>query len=302
MRKGVISVPNVLGDSPEEAERFISQLPVLGLGMSPPPVTLDLALVRWVRPYGVVLLLEACRHLAQGSEAPVSLINMQASVQAYLRRIDFFERAATSVHSPAPFDPTDDLSRGYSSSNVLELFPITSMGDVYAATTRARQILSYWLGDASYNIAQIVSLLSEACGNVAEHSQNIGILTIQKYAWAKHTDVLLAIGDAGQGIRHSLAAVHGQIAETDAGYIAMAIEGLSSRQVGLGGLGLGAIRRIAIASGGSLHVRSGAGRISAHGARLSIRNGLTFLPGTQISITFRSCPDITFDLADYPSE
>ncbi len=291
------TLPNVLGDTPEAAEGFVSLLPVPQSGLPLSPVTLDLAAVRWVRPYGAVLLLEACRHLARCTGGPVCLVNMQTSVHAYLRRIDFFERAAASACTTVPFDPMDDLSRSLASCNVLELFPIASLGDVYAAVARARQILAYWLGDASYNIAQIVSLLSEACGNAAEHSRDVGMLTIQKYEWADHTGVLLAISDSGQGIRRSLVAAHGQIAGTDASYILKALEGLSSRQGGRGGLGLGAMKRIATTSGGSLHIRSGAGRIAARGSGLGMRDGLAFLPGTQIAVTFRSRLGPTIDLA-----
>ena len=162
--------------------------------------------------------------------------------------------------------------------------------DIYEVTARAGRILAYWLGSSSQDIGNIVTLLSEACSNIVDHSRDTGVVTIQKYERKYYIDVNLAIGDLGQGIRQSLMAVHGAVTDTCVGYIEKALAGLSARSGERGGQGLGAIQRIATESGGSLHVRSEMGSVLAKASGTATRDGLYFFPGTQIAITFRSKP------------
>ena len=99
----------------------------------------------------------------------------------------------------------------------------------------------------------------------------------------------LAISDLGMGIRRSLSTAHPDVTDTCSGYIMRAIQGLTSRPGGRGGQGLGAIYRIVGADGGSLFIRSETGCVKAGvQSTLTLQDGLTFFPGTQVAITFRS--------------
>ena len=133
-----------------------------------------------------------------------------------------------------------------------------------------------------------MTLLSEACSNIVDHSGDTGIVIVQKYDRRSYVDVNLAISDLGRGIRRSLEAKHGTISTTCAGYIDHALAGLSARPGERGGQGLGAIQRIATQSGGSLHIRSEMGGISTQTTGVTIHDGLCFFPGAQIAVTFRS--------------
>lgn len=281
----IIHVPNVLGGAPDTAEAFLSRMATAQSGL---PVKFDLSAVTWVCPYGAVILLGACRYLAQLSGGPVAMMSLRNEVHAYLRRIGFFDRAGEAACTPDPFDAANDWSRSAASSNVLELVPVGDHLDVYGVGSRARKILGYWLSHATYDIDQIVSLLAEACSNVVDHSHDVGVVTIQKYGRGHYVDIELAISDLGVGIRRSLATAHGDLADTCSGYIERALAGLTARPAGRGGQGLGAIQRIATASGGSLLIRSETGRVFVQATSVTKRDGLAFLPGTQIAVTFHS--------------
>jgi hypothetical protein len=57
----------------------------------PQPITwLDLSQVRFIRPYGAVVLLCLCRCAARKAAQPIGLTGLRPDVHAYLRRIDFF--------------------------------------------------------------------------------------------------------------------------------------------------------------------------------------------------------------------
>ncbi len=285
MSEILISVPDSLGEAPDAVEKLFAVLHAASAG---DPIALDLTPVTWIRPYGAISLLGVCRYLKQLTYRPVRLTGLQSDIHAYLRRIDFFKCGTGTVYTADPFNSTDDLSRSISSSNVLELFPIRVHEDIYEVAARARHILAYWLGGTSYDIDNIVILLSEACSNIVDHSGDAGIVTIQKYDRKHCIDVNLAIGDLGRGIRQSLMAVHGAISNTCAGYIEQALAGLSARSGERGGQGLGAIQRIATESSGSLHIRSETGSVLAQASGTASYDGLYFFPGTQIAITFRS--------------
>lgn len=281
----VITVPNVLKGTPETAETFLSQINEVRPNRC---VILDLSHVTWICPYGAVLLLGACQHLAQLGCGMVSVTAIQGNVHAYLRRIDFFKRVDEVAYTPDLFDEMKDWSRSEASSNVLELVPISVSSDVYQIKDRARNILGYWLNNASYDIDQIIILLAEACSNVVDHSHNVGVVTIQKYERESYVYIELAISDLGVGIQRSLVTTHGDLSDTNAGYINHALGGLSARSSGHIGQGLGAIQRIVMASGGSLSLRSGTGYVQVQATGQTERDRLAFFPGTQVAITFRS--------------
>lgn len=281
----LITLPDALGEAPDAVERLFE---VLHTASYVEPIALDLTSVKWIRPYGALSLFGICRYLKQLTHRSVRLTGLQRDIHAYLRRLDFFKCGTETFYTTDSFNSTYDLTRSTSSSNVLELFPIHVHEDVYEVAARARHILAYWLGSSSYDIDNIVILLSEACSNIVDHSGDAGIVTIQKYDRKHCIDVNLAIGDLGRGIRQSLMAVHGAVSDTCTGYIEQALAGLSARFGERGGQGLGAIRRIATESEGSLYIRSEMGSILARASGTTTSDELYFFPGTQIAITFRS--------------
>jgi len=285
MYKSSILVPNVLGAKPELIEELYTLITTAPLGGS---IVLNMSAVTWINPYGATSLLGVCRFLKQRAHEPVRLTGLRKDVHAYLRRIDFFERGYEIVLPTDRFDPCNDFGRSSVSSNVLELFPIRVQRDVYTVASRGRYILTSWLGNAASDIDRVVNLIAEACSNIVDHSCDRGTVMIQKYEHASFIDIELAISDLGKGIRKTLLAKHGNISDTCSGFIERALDGLSARPDGRGGQGLGAIQRIAIKSGGTLHVRSELGSVWTEPTGKVHRDDLPFFPGTHIAIKFRS--------------
>jgi anti-sigma regulatory factor (Ser/Thr protein kinase) len=285
VRRSSILVPNVLGAKPELVEELytlVTTAPLSG------PIILNMSAVTWVNPYGATSLLGACRFLKERAQETVRLAGLRKDVHAYLRRIDFFERGLEIVLPTDRFDPCNDYGRSAASSNVLELFPIRIQRDVLTVASRGRQILTSWLGNATYDIDQVVNLIAEACSNIVDHSCDRGTVMIQKYEHTPFIDIELAISDLGKGIRRTLLAKHGNISDTCSGFIDRALNGLSARPDGRGGQGLGAIQRIAIKSGGTLHIRSEMGSVWTELTEKVYHDDLPFFPGTHIAIKFRS--------------
>lgn len=285
MNKSSILVPNVLGAKPEQVEELYTLVTTAPLRGS---IALNMSAVTWVNPYGATTLLNACRFLKEHAHEPVRLTGLRKDVHAYLRRIDFFERGFEIVLSSDRFDSCNDFGRSSASSNVLELFPIRVQRDVLTVASRGRHILTSWLGNALYDIDQVVNLIAEACSNVVDHSCHQGTVMIQKYEHTPFIDIELAISDLGKGIRNTLLAKHRNISDTCSGFIERALDGLSARPYGRGGEGLGAIQRIAIKSGGTLHVRSEMGSVWTEPLGKVHHDDLPFFPGTHIAIKFRS--------------
>lgn len=280
-------VPDALGKEPEVAEQIFTLLTVPLLRG---PIRLDMAAVTWIQPYGAVSLHGVCRYLKQFTQKPVLLSRLREDIHAYLRRIDFFACEDDLVSPLEEFRSSKDFGRSRSSSTVLELFPVRTSEDVYKVASRGRQILTSWLQGAAEDINRIVSLVAEACSNVVDHSGDVGIVMIQKYDCdrGRSVDIKLAISDLGKGIRQSLQTKYGAISDTSSGFIEKALDGFSARPGERGGQGLDAIRRIATASGGTLHIRSERGSVQTTPAGRASRDDLPFFPGTQIAITFRS--------------
>ena len=283
---GLIQLSDCLG-SPARADRWLADL--VGAVPTAERIALDVAAVSFVCPYGAVVLLSVCRHLARERGRPVQLVGLQEHVHAYLRRLDFFKAGAGAVVATELLPWGVELPRSVASLNVLELTVVRSLREVYEATARALLIFKTWLGMDAGAAHRVACCIAEACENVIEHSRDSGVVVAQKYEFAGWTEVQLAIADLGIGIRQSLHSAYAGLDETPSGWIKRAVAGLSCRG-GRGGLGLGEIRRLATQTGGSLLIRSGGGSavyVPGH-ARYANLADLSGLPGTQLAVTLRN--------------
>jgi anti-sigma regulatory factor (Ser/Thr protein kinase) len=284
----VLALPNVLGRSPRNLETF---LPSVWSSREPSDqsIALDLRDVRWVCPYGALLLVQVCALLAQSTGHAVRITGMQPDIHAYLRRIDFFLAAGDSAFTEDPCEG-ENLSRRPASTNVLELTHIGGSGDIAQAMDHARRILAYWLSASDDHIGRVMTLISESCSNIVQHSGATGWIVIQKYDRTSQglVAVELAIGDLGKGIRASLREVHGEVASETSEYIGRALSGMSARGVGAVGQGLGAMRDTAVGSGGHLFIHSGNGRLWVNGTGIDADDDSVVLPGTQLALRFCS--------------
>jgi hypothetical protein len=248
----------------------------------------DMSGVTFVKPYGIIALLSAARHLTTLSTHPIRVKNLAGNIHAYLDRVDLFDVGGNWLQ---PADTLDDRwLRNPQTVNLLELTPIVGPEDVTAIASRAHRIFSYWLATKELN--SLLSVLSEICANVYHHSGDPqGYALIQKYEAERRGQVIVqvAVGDSGRGIRGSLASRHDNVGEDTLDYLLAAMQGLSARGTGRGGLGLRLVEQIVASNKGCLWLRSETAALMTRGPkRIRPRDGLIDVPGTQVAVELRA--------------
>jgi hypothetical protein len=281
--ESTILVPNVLTEITAVEEFYVSveQAPPADLYM------FDMNTVTFVKPYGVIALLSAARHLAGLSGHPVRVENLAGDVHAYLDRVDLFDVGSNWLQ---PADVLDEhWLRNPQTINLLELTLIASSDNVTTIAARAQRIFSHWLGTRELN--SLLSILIEVCANVYQHSGDQGYALIQKYEATMRGQVIVhvAVGDSGCGIRGSLASRHDNIGEAPLDYLKAAMQGLSARDTGRGGLGLRRVEQIVASNKGYLWLRSETAALITRGAkRTQSHEKLIQVPGTQVAVGLRA--------------
>lgn len=281
----IISIPDVLGKHPHDVESAFTNLASISKGRQ---VSLDLSEIRWVCPYGVVMLAGICQTYWNSTGKSVKIERLNPEIHKYFHRIKFFQCLGDMAFINETLDPSLHYHRSEASNRVLDLVNIVRDEDIIEFGKNARRILEHWLQDSKQDIDNIITVLSESCSNIVEHSESSGIVTIQKYLHSEFVKVEIAVCDLGIGIQQSLTNRHGSIADSNAGYIRCALDGETARASKLGGNGLTAISRIALRSGGSLFIRSHSASVEVGNQGIIARESLVPFPGTQIAITFFS--------------
>jgi len=282
--ESTILVPNGLTET-IAIERFYTSVE-----QTPPAdrYAFDMSAVTFVKPYGVIALLSAARQLADLSGYLVRMENLAGDIHAYLDRVDLFDVGGNWLR---PADTLDERwFRNPQTVNLLELTPITGPEDVTAIAARAHRIFSYWLATKGLN--SLLSVLSEVCANVYQHSGDPqGYVLIQKYEAERRGQVIVqvAVGDSGRGIRGSLASRHDNIGEDPLNYLKAALQGLSARSTGRGGLGLRRVEQIVASNRGYLWLRSETAALLTRGSEnTQAHERLLHVPGTQVAVKLRA--------------
>lgn len=259
------------------------------------PVLFDARRVRWVDPYGMLVLLAAGTALRAGGERAVRIqLPEDAEVRSYLARMRFLEHAGEVFG----LDAAPSRRAAGTSEVLLEVTPIASHGDVHGVVDRVQDragtILSSALGYPSSAVVQFSVLLSEVCQNVVEHAEAPGWVAAQSYHWARRlgrTVLVLAVADLGIGFRGSLAEEHaGRFGErwSDATALEAAfIHGLTRFPDSGRGQGIQQIRKQVRRWGGRIAIRSGTARIADvpdWDDTPPLEDGLPRFPGAQIGI------------------
>lgn len=207
-------------------------------------VTLDISRVAFVIPFCGIGLLAICRQIARETQNSVFLTGFQEPVYKYLERMDFFEQTASFVQHDCSV--ADLWDRSPKSANLLEITKIShdrqqGSNDVVRVShlihDRAKDILGNWLAKGVIEIENFVTVLSEVCQNIFEHSQDDGFVTIQKYFSATRQCYLLSIAvvDCGIGIKHTLEPKIKKSYQKESSYLSHAFNYGVSRS-GAGGL------------------------------------------------------------------
>ncbi len=229
---------------------------------------IDLRGVTFIDPCGMVGLLEIGEVFeSEGIQKTVYLPESD-EVLKYLERMDFFKFAHRYL-SLEPFAPqlSEKYLRSSYSDVLLEITSIEKSDDIHfivgKVKKRAHTILERHLHYDERAIHGFIVALSEVCQNIVEHSENTGLVGIQKYHFQKMDKnvVKIAVMDAGRGFRNSLSERF--LLENDLEAIEKALLHGASRHSDRGrGHGLAAVKRFVNQWNGKLSIRSGSARIS----------------------------------------
>ncbi|AHY45652.1 Histidine kinase-, DNA gyrase B-, and HSP90-like ATPase [Rubrobacter radiotolerans] len=256
------------------------------------PVQLDLRAVDFVEPAGLCGLAALLELLTQRTEH-VSLALSGRNVAAYLERMDFFRLFGGRVEVHPDVSSLEERER-HNPGTLQELINFHTEEEIPRIINRISEILKgkeYLLRER----VAICSTLSEICANAAEHGTSSfgAFAAVQAYnhivsgSRRAGEEVIISIADGGPGIRETLARnpQYKDHTETDNEAIRHALEmGVSSTgELGRGG-GLTLVAQISARSGGSLSIRSGAGRVTVYRDRKNSRNVPPF-PGTFVRVS-----------------
>lgn len=284
MQPVTITVPDVLGADARTIEAFYNRIQETTPAQA---YEIDMSQVSFIRPYGLLALVIAGRHLRQVSGNKILLNRMQLKVHQYLERMALFEIENNWFDVDSPLQ--ERWNRDPKTANLLELTLVSTIEDVNAVVSRAENIYSKWLSISHIN--NLINVLSELCTNVFEHSgDRYGCVLIQKVEIQGQVVVRLAVGDLGCGIPGSLInhCKSSDINDT-LGYLIEVMHGKTTRSTGRGGLGLRQVERIAGMTGGYLWLRSHDAAITSFGSgKIQGCANLAFIPGTQIAVELYS--------------
>jgi len=256
----------------------------------------DMSRVEFIEPYSMISLLLMGRSCLRKKGEKLQLVNIPVHLRQYLQRMDFFNEGIFSVQETAGEGMM--LKRSAASNRLVEVTCIPNKErqsvDVISSVIalfrkRAPGILKFWMSDSA--VDYFVTVISELCQNIFEHSLDTGYLAIQTYKSGNENIARLVISDSGIGIMKSFGSRPDVIYGSGAELIEMAVtQPISSKREF--GYGLCQVNSIVERLKGTLFIRSESSSLTAlynrkdkSGKYLFHRNGLAHFDGTQISIS-----------------
>ena len=260
---------------------------------------LDMSRIAFMEPYSMISFLLMGRNYLRNRGSKLTLINLPVHIHQYLARMDFFESAVFNI--PEVLDTNLMFRRNKSSSRLLEITEIPnkerqSVKVISAVIAlfrkRAPLILKYWMNDSV--VDYFVTVISELCQNIFEHSLDSGYMAMQTYRSGNENIARLVISDSGIGIMKSFNS-RNDIKYTEGSELielALTTPISSKREFGYG---LCQVNNIVEKLKGVIYIRSGESSLTAFYNRkdknskyLFQRNGLIRFDGMQISISLSS--------------
>jgi anti-sigma regulatory factor (Ser/Thr protein kinase) len=260
---------------------------------------IDMSRVAFIEPYSMLSFLLMGRNYLRKKGERIRLVNIPLQINQYLTRMDFLSRDIFSVSETIPDSMV--LKRNISSSRLLEIVEIPNKErqsvNVIASVIalfrkRAHGILKFWMNEEV--VDYFVTVISELCQNIFEHSMDTGFLAMQTYKTGNENIARLVISDSGIGIRKSFDQKSEITYSTGAELIEKALTTpISSKREF--GYGLCQVNAITERLKGSVFIRSDSSSLSAlynrkdgSGKNIFLRNDLPQFDGTQISISLSS--------------
>ncbi len=259
----------------------------------------DFSRISFIEPYSMLSLLLLGRNYLRARGEKLRLVNIPLNIHQYLVRMDFPNNGVFEIDNT--LNEKYFLKRSAQSKRLIEITEIPNKEResvkiishvIEVFRKRASHILKFWLSD---NIIDFfVTVISELCQNIFEHSLDSGYLTIQTYSMDRENIVRMVISDSGIGIVNSFEKIDGLDFNSHAKLIEMALTTpISSKREF--GYGLCQVNSIVEKLKGTIFIRSGDASVTAlyhkkkKGAPYVFhKSNLVKFSGTQISITLYS--------------
>jgi len=257
---------------------------------------LDLSHVTFIDPYSLVCLLLIGRNYLRLTGNKLTLHRIPTQILQYAVRMDFFSHNIFDCDET--LEKQKQLKRSMASSRLLEVIEIPGKEKesvkviakvISMFRKRALVILKHWF--TLTMVDYLVTVISEICQNIFEHSLDSGFIVIQSYMYLNERIFRIAIVDSGIGIPGSFEYMPEIKTMSNARLLESVLTTpLSSKR--RYGYGLCQVNAIMEQLKGSIFLRSENAYISVLHHRRSAKGSYIFLkddcpsfPGTQFSIT-----------------
>ncbi|MBT2655357.1 sensor histidine kinase [Bacillus sp. ISL-18] len=251
----------------------------------------DLSKIRFVKPFGLVLLLQIFDYLEQIDE----IIFPDNHTISYMARAGFFDQAQEIINLDDHIKKINDNVK-YSKDNktLIAVTKIENKQDILATlvavNNQTRNILINDLKYENKDIEDFVVLLSELLDNIRRHSGSNGYISAQSYRFqnSNYKYISVCISDTGIGMKQSYLENGYPNKLEDKGALELAIIKESSRfslTGERGGNGYKGIKEKVSKLNGAFFVKTGNCRINAFNKSFTFEEGVPYFKGTQIEIT-----------------
>ncbi|MFF2482946.1 ATP-binding protein [Paenibacillus sp. NPDC058071] len=250
---------------------------------------LDISSVKFVDPYGMVLLLQLLRSMNSIDRIDYPLDN----VASYMVRASFFSHLENFKSLDKKAKTLRFLyKKKEDNSTMLEITKIESSEDILSVirivTEQTRSILEIALKYSDNEILGFITMLSELLDNIIRHSKATGYICAQVYRYpnSDRSYVSVCISDTGIGVKRSLVESpflsFSNINDMRALRLAV-IDSVTSKEKG--GIGFYGIKEMVKKYSGSLYIRSGSAELTIDSkGKYLINSRIAQFTGTQIEL------------------
>ncbi len=259
-------------------------------------VQIDLRGLDFIDLFAMVGLAFLCGDLCDSGGCRVSLQLGEGDGCGFLARAGFFDILPSVVVELCDLPPARlSYMRLFYGSNraLLEFTRLDSYQTVREVLNRVKHTLQRQLKYSHDDARRLTMMLSEVCHNVLDHHDDPrgadGVVAMQVHGKGTDRFVQVVVGDRGRGIRGTLSR-HRDHADlmSDVEAIGRSVEpGTSEYDDPTHGTGLYHLLRLARLHGGTVHIRSGSGKLySRAGHAEAMLLTVPTLGGTQFSLAF----------------
>jgi anti-sigma regulatory factor (Ser/Thr protein kinase) len=276
-------------------DTFLKQVP--RSGSADQQICFDLRNLAFIDLFSMVALLYTCQELIQHPGSGVHLELSEEGACGFLPRVGFLELVPQGVTYSNTFTASrliwEQAERG-NNPRLLELTSLSSSSVIRTILDNLVHVLRRRFGYGQEEAYDMVRAFSEVCHNVLDHNdQSVakGLAAMQEFEGPTGKFLHFVVGDAGIGIKTSLTRnpIYSHIKSDIEAILASTENAASESPDFLRGSGLPTLLELSAKHSGSVHIRSGSGRVywrrdGEH--RCYTFDGVPYLPGAQIAITY----------------